>query len=145
MGMAENLDDQDTKSMVVVACVKLMDEQVAAKTGLSGLALKTAYGIVKGIGPSYIPGALERLLPEAFAALDSLWDEGIQVGNPVDHLSQNRSRAADLLLSITDTRIERSNNGIVRASYQKFRKSVKSDVEEAVPGLAAIIEVHANR
>lgn len=121
-----------------------MDEQVASKSGLSGLALKAAYGVVKGIGPNYISGALERLLPETFSALAPLWEEGIQVGNPVDHLSQNRARAADLILSVTDTKIERAKNGIVRASYQKFRQSVKPDVEEAVPGLALIIQEHAS-
>jgi hypothetical protein len=144
MSIPLQLDDQTTRSTLVVACIRLMDEQVAAKSGLSGLALKAAYGVVKGIGPHYISGALDRLLPETFSSLAPLWQEGIEVGDPVDHLSQNRSRAADLILSVTDRKIERAKNGIVRASYQKFRQSVKPDVEEAVPGLALIIQEHAS-
>lgn len=142
MGLSDQVSDQTTQSNLIADCTKLMDEQVAAKNGLSGLALKAAYGVVKGIEPGYIPGAIQRLLPEALVALDPMWDEGIQSGDPVQHLIQNRSRTADMLLSITDSKIEKSSNGVVRASYNKLRKSVKNDVEEAVPGLAKILGTH---
>jgi hypothetical protein len=142
MGLSEKFGSQDIKADVVADCVKLMDEQVAAKTGFSGVALKAAYGIVKGVGPSYIPGAIHWLLPEAVAALDPMWEEGEKLGDPVQYLSQNRSRTADLLLGITDAKIKNSKNEVVRVSYNKLRKSVKSDVEEAVPGLAKILATH---
>jgi hypothetical protein len=142
MALSDQTSDQTTQENLATDCAKLVDEQVAAKSGISGLALKAAYGVVKGVEPSYISGAIQRLLPDALAALDLMWDEGIQSGDPVQHLIQNRSRTADMLLSITDAKIERSKNGIVRSSYGKFRKSVKSDVEEAVPGLAKILGTH---
>ncbi len=142
MGLRDQLSDPNTQTNLAADCARLMDEQVAAKGGLSGLALKAAYGVVKGVEPSYIPKAIQRLLPDALTALDSMWDEGVQSGNPVEHLIQNRSRTADMLLSITDSKIEKSSNGVVRASYNKLRKSVKGDVEEAVPGLAQILGRH---
>lgn len=140
MGLSDGLKDPKKKASVVADCVKLIDEQVAAKGGLGGLGLKTAYGAVKGINPGYVAGAIERLLPEAFATLDPIWSEGVQTGNPVEHMSQNRSRAANALLGITDARIEKTNNGIVRGAYNKLRNSAKNDVEEAIPGLAKIID-----
>ncbi|WP_416666283.1 DUF6918 family protein [Egbenema bharatensis] len=143
MALYETLGNQDLRASLVADCVKLIDEQVAAKNGISGLALKATYGVVKGVGAGYIPGAIDRLLPEVFAALEPMWDEGKQAGDPVAHLTQNRTRTADVLLSVTDTKIEKTDNGIVRASYNKLRKSVKGDVEEAVPGLAQIIGTHA--
>ncbi|HEY9671939.1 MAG TPA: hypothetical protein V6D11_10875 [Waterburya sp.] len=142
MGLSENLNDPNKKASVVADCVKLIDEQVKAKSGLGGMAWKAAYGAVKGVMPNYIEGAIERLLPEASAALDTIWSEGLQAGDPVSYLIQNRSRTADALLSITDVRIEKTNNGIVRGSYNQLRKSAKNDVEEAVPGLAQIINNH---
>ena len=142
MGLSDKISDQNTQANLVADCAKLMDEQVAAKNGISGLALKAAYGVVKGVEPSYIPRAIERLLPEALAALDPMWDEGIQSGDPVQHLIQNRARTADMLLNITDAKIEKARNGVVRSSYNKLRKSVKNDVEEAVPGLAKILSTH---
>ena len=142
MTLRDKASDEATQVSLAKDCAKLIDEQVAAKGGISGLALKAAYGVVKGIEPSYISGAIQRLLPEALTALDPMWDEGVQSGDPVQHLTQNRSRTADMLLSITDTKIEKSKNGIIRSSYSKFRKSVKSDVEEAVPGLAKILHTY---
>jgi hypothetical protein len=144
MTLSETINEPGRKDSLVAACVQLMDEQVATKGGLSGLAIKAAYGVVKGVGPSYIPGAIERLLPAVLTALNDLWDEGLQMGDPVEHLSKNQACTADAILSITDTRIEKSKNGIVRASYSKLRKSVKGDVEAAVPDLAKIINSHTS-
>jgi hypothetical protein len=143
MGLSDGLNDPNKEASVVADCVKLIDEQVAGKGGLGGLGLKAAYGAVKGVRPGYVEGAIERLLPEVFAALDPMWSEGIQTGDPVGYLTQNRSRTAEALLSVTDARIERTSNGIVRGTYSKLRGSAKSDVEEAVPGLAKIIDNYA--
>jgi hypothetical protein len=142
MGLSDKIQDKTIRENIVADVAKLMDEQVAAKGGFSGMALKAAYGVVKGVGAGYIPGALGRILPDAFAALDPIWAEGQAVGDPVAHLSQNRQRAADNLLSVTDARIAKTDNGIVRSSYNKLRNSVKGDIEAAVPGLAKIIETH---
>ncbi|NEQ24654.1 MAG: hypothetical protein F6K28_37215 [Microcoleus sp. SIO2G3] len=140
MGLSDGLNNPNKKESVVADCVKLIDEQVAAKGGIGGLGMKAAYGTVKGVRPGYVASAIDGLLPQAFDALDAIWAEGAQTGDPVGYLTQNRSRAADALLGITDARIEKSNNGIVRGAYNKFRKSAKSDVEDAVPGLAKIID-----
>jgi hypothetical protein len=140
MGLSEGLNDPNKAGSMVADCVKLIDEQVAAKGGLGGLGLKAAYGTVKGVKPGYIEGAIDRLLPQVLDALDPIWSEGVQTGDPVGYLSQNRSRTADALLGITDARIENTSNGIVRGAYNKLRGSAKTDVEEAVPGLAKIID-----
>ncbi|NJL46578.1 MAG: hypothetical protein HC929_02485 [Leptolyngbyaceae cyanobacterium SM2_5_2] len=139
MSLRDILKDKVVKDNLVTDCVQLIEHQVAAKGGLSGLGLKATYGVVKGIGPAYIPGAIERLLPEALNALDPIWHEGLDAGDPVAYLSQHQRRAADCLLSTTDARIERTNNGLVKASYNKLRESVKGDVEAAIPGLANIL------
>ena len=143
MGLSDGLNDFHKRERIVADCVKLIDDQVAAKGGMSGLGLKAAYGTVKGVKPGYVTGSVQGLLPEVLAALDPMWSEGSQTGNPVEYLTQNRSRAADALLSITDARIEKSKNGIVRGAYSKLRNSAKNDVEEAIPGLAQIIDNYA--
>jgi hypothetical protein len=142
MSIANVVTDQNVQASLVEDCVKLIDEQVAAKNGISGMALKAAYGVVKGVEPGYISNAVQRLLPSILNALDPMWAEGVQAGDPVQYLTEQRSRTADMVLSITDAKIERSKNGAVRASYGQFRKSVKGDVENAVPGLAKILGTH---
>lgn len=140
MGLTDGLNDSNKKDRLVADGVKLIDEQVSAKSGLGGMAWKAAYGTVKGVKPGYIEGAIDRLLPECLSALDPMWSEGTQTGDPVQYLSQNSSRAADALLGITDARIEKTSNGIVRSAYKQLRGSAKSEVEAAVPGLAKIID-----
>lgn len=140
MGLSNGLSDPNKRNMVVADCTKLLDTQVGSMGGVSGLALKAGYAAVKGIAPSYCAEAIERLLPESFTALDPIWSEGVQTGNPVEHLTQNRDRTADALLGITDARIEKSKNTTVKGVYSKLRNSAKKHVEDAVPGLAKIID-----
>lgn len=144
MSLSEKLRDEQITASIAADCTELMDGQVAAKSGISGLALKATYGVVKGIDADYIPGAIQRLLPEAIAALDPLWDEGVQTGDPVAHLTKNCDRTADTLLGVTDAKIQRVKNGLICSSYNKLRKSVKGDIVAAVPGLAQIIGKHLN-
>lgn len=141
--LSDTLQDEAVAASMAADCTTLMDQQVAAKGGISGMALKATYGVVKGVGADYIPAAIQRLLPDAIAALEPLWQEGLQTGDPVAHLTQNCDRTADTILSVTDARIERARNGLICSSYGKLRKSVKTDIVAAVPGLAQIIGKHA--
>jgi len=143
MGLCDTIQDKSVRTSIAKDCAQLMDKQVAAKSGISGMALKAAYKVIKGVGAGYIPRAISHLLPDTCAALEPLWNEGIQAGDPVEYLAQNRSIAADQILSVTDSHIEKSKNKVVRSSYNMLRKSVKNDVEEAVPGLAEILGNYA--
>jgi hypothetical protein len=143
MGLSEINNDPNKQASIVADCAQLIDQQVSAKSGIGGMAWKTAYGAVKGVMPNYIEEVIERMLPEFLGALDPIWSEGVQTGNAVEHLNQNRSRTADALLGITDARIEKSNNGIVRGAYKQLRGSAKSEVEAAVPGIAQILGKYA--
>ncbi|MGH7999237.1 MAG: DUF6918 family protein [Brasilonema sp.] len=140
MGLSDGLLDANKKDMVVADCTKLIDTQVASMQGVSGLAMKAGYTAIRGLAPSYCADAIAMLLPESFTALDPIWSEGIQTGDPVTHLTQNRDRSANAILSVTDAKIEKSKNKTVRGVYNKLRNSAKKHVEEAVPGLAKIID-----
>jgi len=140
MGLGDGLNDPNKRGMVVADCIKLIDELVASAGGISGLGLKAGYAAVKGIKPGYCAGAVERLLPDSFAALDPIWSEGIQTGNPVEYLIQNRSHTADTLLGVTDARISKNQSGLLRGTYEKLRNSAKGHVEKVIPDLAKIID-----
>lgn len=145
MELSSKIQDQAVRDSIASDCSQLIEEQVSAKSGLSGMALKAAYGVVKGISSNYVPEAVERLLPEVSEALDPIWAEGVQSGDPVAFLSQNSDRAADSILSSTDARIERKASGsLISTSYKKLRGSVKQDVAAAVPDLAKIIDKHVS-
>ena len=145
MELTRQIQDQAVRDRIAADCTQLIDTQVAAKGGLGGMALKAAYGAVKGLGGNYVLGAVQRLLPEVFEALDPIWAEGKSAGDPVAYLSEHSDRTADIILSTTDQRIERkASGGIIGSTYKKLRKSVKKDVAAAVPGLAQIIDKHTS-
>ncbi|NEQ46167.1 MAG: hypothetical protein F6K00_22565 [Leptolyngbya sp. SIOISBB] len=144
MALGDLIRDSAVQASIVEDCDQLINSQVSQKGGVSGMALKTAYRVVKGIGPTYIKGALGRMLPPTLEALDPIWQEGMQSGEPVAYLEQHRSRTADLILSVTDHRIQYTS-GPILGVYKKLRKSVKSDVEAAVPELALILDRHFNQ
>ncbi len=142
MELTSKTQDKAVRAAIANDCVQLIDRQVSAKGGLSGMALKTAYKVVNSISSDYVGGALMRLMPETLSSLDPIWEEGVQAGDPVVHLSENSDRTADAILAATDARIARSGQGVVSATYKRLRKSVKSDVVAAVPGLATILQRH---
>ncbi|MCP2731806.1 DUF6918 family protein [Limnofasciculus baicalensis] len=142
MGLIDGLADREKKNILVADFTQLIDTQVASMKGVSGLALKAGYSAVKGIAPSYCSKAIEWLLPEFFNVLDPIWAEGMETGDPVGHLIQNSDPVAEILLSVTDGKIKKSNNTTVRAVYGKLRNSAKKHVEDAVPGVAKIIDTY---
>ena len=140
MRLSEQLLSPNKKAMVVDDCCKMIDQQLAAKSGMSGIALKTAFSALKGVKPGYIPYVVQQLLPQFLTALDPLWSEGIEKGDPAAHLIASRSQTADAMLGITDARVKNTQRQIIKGTYEKFRGSAKKHVEEAVPDLAKIVD-----
>jgi hypothetical protein len=62
MKLSDMINDPSVKASIVADCTQLMDEQVASKNGISGMALKTAYRVVKGVGSTYVKGVIGGIL-----------------------------------------------------------------------------------
>ena len=142
MSLRDVINDPTKKPAVISDCVKLVDEEVAAKSSFSGAAVKLGYAAVKGIKPGFVKEVVEKLLGEFADQLDPIWAEGVTKGNPVSHLNANKSRVADALLSVTDGKAHRAKSPMVKSTYDKLRGSAKKHVEEAVPRLAKLLETH---
>jgi hypothetical protein len=142
MGLSDVLKDDAKKSAIVNDCCTLIDEEVASKGGLSGLAVKAGYSAVKGIKPGFIKHTVEVLLPEFASMLDPVWEDAKKSGNAGGYLVSNKGKVADALLAVTDARAAKSNKGLVKSTYEKLRSSAKKHVEEAVPRLSKVLEKH---
>jgi hypothetical protein len=143
MGLAEALADKDKKASIVAECATLIDEEVAAKGGLSGMALKAGYGAVKGIKPGFIAHVRNDLLPEFAKNVDPIWAEGVTKGKPAQYFEDNRGRVADALLAVTDGKVKNAKSGLVRSTYEKLRGTAKKHVEDAVPRLGKLLAKYA--
>ncbi len=144
MSLSQVLNDQAKKPAIVDDCCELIDSEVADKGGISGLAIKAGYKVVKGVKPGFVKQVVSDLLPEFGEALDPIFEEAKTDSKPVaDFFVSNSARVADALLAITDAKAAKSKSGLVKGTYEKLRSTAKKNVEAAVPRLGKMIEKHA--
>jgi len=128
--------------LITDAC-QVLDQEVGDKGGLSGLAIKGAYAVVKGIKPGFIPEVVDSLLDDFLDALQPIADEAQSKGVPAGkHLTANSERAADKLLGITDARVARSTRPVIRSTYDKLRPTAIKHVTAAGPRLGQLLDRH---
>jgi len=141
--LSEVLTDPERKDRVVADCLDIIDQEVADKSGLSGMAIKGGYKAVKGVKPGFLKNVVTDLLPQFADAVDPIYQEAVDKGAGVkSHFVSNKSRVADSLLAITDGKAERSKNKLVKRTYNSLRGQAKKNVEAAVPRLGGLIEKH---
>lgn len=141
--LLELLGGPAKRGAVVDDALQVLDAEVDAKGGLSGIAVKTAYKVVKGISPDFLRKAVNHLLDDFLTAIDPVYQEAVQRGvDARQHLVSNPSRVADLLLGITDARAARSDNQLLRKTYERLREGAKKHVEAAVPRLGDMFARH---
>lgn len=130
------------RSLVIADAAKLLDAEVASKGGFTGIAIKGAYAVVKGISPSFIQETIDHLLDDFLVALDPLYQEAVAAkASPQSHVASNRSRMAEALLAITDRRAG-SARPALKKTYEKLRPLAKAQVEAAAPRVGELLERH---
>ena len=102
MSLTEALKDETKKAVIIDDAQKMVDDEVASKSGISGFAVKKGYDAVKSIKPGFIREVLNKLLPEFAAKVEPIWAEGAKSGQASSHFVQEKSRVAEALLSVTD-------------------------------------------
>ena len=132
------------RGRLVADCDALVADEVAAKSGLSGLAIKTSYAVVKKLRAGFIAEVIDRKLIDTF--VDQLEPFYLQAGAAqvgfVDYLPAHGGEVANALLAITDRIAERTDNGVVRSVYGKLRPTGVKHVEAAVPAIAKLVVSH---
>lgn len=142
--LCEQIGVEPTRGEVVGECTSLVDREVKAKSGMSGIAIKGAYGTVKKIKPGFVNSAVDGLLDGWLEKLEPYYAEwrGKGAGSFADHVSARSEDVAEALLEVTDERAETSKHRTAAKLYKKLRPSAKRNVVEAVPNLGVLIERH---
>jgi hypothetical protein len=131
------------REQVIADCCTLIDSEVKNKGGITGMAVKAGYGIVKAVSPRFVGEVVDAMLDEWVAKLEPLHADWKTKGNGKsfsDYLVSRSGEAADRLLEVTDARAQRAKNASVKKMYEKLRGSAKKHVEEALPGLGRLVE-----
>ena len=132
------------RQQVVDDACRVLDDEVADKGGISGLAIKAAFGVVKGVKPGFVREVVDALLDDFLKCLDPLYQEAVSRGvKPGAHLQANAGRVADALLAVTDGKAARAQRPMIKSTYEKLRPTAKKHVEAAAPRLAGLLDRHA--
>lgn len=143
--LRERLGQGDARTRVVADACEVLDQEVADKSGLGGVAIRGAYSIVKGIKPGFISEVVDGLLDDFLDALDPMHQEAVQKGEPAgQYLAANGERMAEKLLAITDQRAQRSSRAVIRKTYEKLRPTAIKHVAAAAPRLGKLLDRHAS-
>lgn len=141
--LKERLGQEPQRKAVVTDACEVLDQEVADKSGLSGMAIKGAYSIVKGIKPGFVQEVVDGLLDDFLDALDPLYREANEKQQPPGrYMAANGDRAADALLAITDERAARSSRAVIRKTYDKLRPTAKKHVASAAPRMGQLLDRH---
>jgi hypothetical protein len=144
--LREQFQDPALRTRVLDDALQLLDAEVASKSGLSGMAIKATFGIVKGVGAGFLRLVLDKLFDEFIGCFEEPYQSAIQAGkSPGSLVEAEKGAIASKLLAITDERVRRSGNAMVAKAYEKLRPSAQKHVEDAAPRLAGLLDRHAKR
>jgi hypothetical protein len=133
------------RQKVIADCVQLINEEVDSKGGLTGLAVKGAYALVKAVKPGFVSEAVDHMLDDFVKRLEPFWADAQAKNEPIGPLMNARApQVADALLAISDERAARSTNPTMKKAYEKLRPTGKRHVEQAVPRVGRLIQKYAS-
>jgi hypothetical protein len=143
MTLNDVLSDEAKRASIIEDICRLVDDEVAKQRGIGGVAIKAGYRLVQGVKPGFVRNVVHTLLPEFAAALEPIRQKAVAQGERVSrYFDAHPTEVAEALLSVTDSRAQKSEHGSVKGAYGKLRGSARKNVESAVPHLGLIIEKH---
>lgn len=141
VNLIERIGKEPTRAKVIEDCVQLIENQVRSK----GLVIRTAYGTIKAIKKSFVPEVVDTLLNDWLGKLQphhDKWAAAGASGSFAEYLIARSDDVAENLLAVTDVRAERTSHATAKKLYMKMRSSAKTNVVEAIPDLARLVERH---
>ena len=136
--LPEILAPPERQPAAVRTLTGVVEDEVASKSGVGGMALKAAFAAATKIRPDLVPHAIERMLPDFATQLDPYWQR--RDGQPFgEYLRGHGDAVSDALLGVTDARVGQARPAIAKI-YGGLRPKAKAQVSDALPRLGAAIE-----
>jgi hypothetical protein len=135
----------DTQPHVVDDCQNLIEEELSAKSGVSGTAVKVAYKTAHSVAPGYLRSKVEQLVPEMVTQLEPFWADFSASGSSGfgDYLVKRSNEVSEALLSVTDEHATHGDRPIIVKAYKAVRGSAAKHITEALPNLGALVQKYA--
>ena len=147
--MATTLQDillaPENQPHVIADCLKLIEQEVSAKSGVSGTTVKLAYKTANTFASGYIQSTVESLLPDMVTALEPFWADFSTSGAADfgDYLVKRGDEVAEALLAVTDERAKVSQRPTILKAYGAVRGGAPKHIVAALPNLGALVQKYA--
>lgn len=145
--LKDTLLAEEKRPTVVKDCATLVDAEVAAKRGVTGMMIKGGYKAFKAIKPGIVTKAVEHLLDDFAVVLDRYYDNYLkdepEKKTGFDVWGKRRDvKMADDLLKVTDDIMDRSDKKAMVKIYRGLRGTAQKNVAEAVPAIGRLVMKH---
>ncbi len=143
--VADTLLQPPKRQEVIRDASKVLDDEVRDKRGVTGLAVKGAFKVVRGFRPNFVPTAIDDLLDDFVGKVEpfwAAWKDDPQGKSCQQYFVANGAQVADALLSITDERAQHSKHRTLVGAYNKLRPKGKQHVIASMPRVGSLIERH---
>lgn len=142
--LKEITEDPNVSQAVLTDGMRVLDEEIARRSGIGGMAIKGAYKVIKNIqGGRTLEKAVKVLMPEFIDKLDPHFARFQEEGTGKtweEYLRPHYDSLADQLLAVTDQKIQAADNRAVRGTYDKLRPKAKKEVIASLPALTRMME-----
>lgn len=135
--------DPQQRAFLIQASSQLVEKQVQKTSGISGMALKGAFAVVKAISPQFVNKAVDHLLDDFVEKVFPFVQEhqANAPGRPLfEHFSKKQTEITNALLQVSDSKVSDVQNRTFLSVYKKLRPTASKYVEGAIGDLAHMIE-----
>jgi hypothetical protein len=143
--LQDSLLAPEVKPALIDDCLALIDDEVAAMSGMSGTAVKLAYKTVNKFAAGHVRHMVSSLLPRMAEELQPYW-AGFRISGEPDfggYLVPRGPEVAQALLTVTDARAAASGRPTITRAYGSVRGSAGRHVEAALPQVGALVQKYA--
>ena len=95
--LVEAVKDAGKRPAIIQECTQMIEGEVSDKRGMTGIAVKGAFKMIKKFKPTIIPSALEDLIDDFAEKVDPFWQECQQAGESSEAFFVRRKVDCSLL------------------------------------------------
>ena len=144
MTLVDRLLSDEKKSQLIEDSIHLIEAEVAAAKGFTGVAVKTIFKLVVALKENLLQEALDSLLPSFVSALEPFYQSFRETGelNFQTYLVSKTDEVVNALVEVTDQRAAKAKNQVLKSGYEKLRGSAEKQVKAALPQIAGLLHSH---
>jgi len=141
--IADLLNNPTRRQSLIGDCVLLIESQVSQKTGLYGIAVKTAFAAIQRLSPRIIYKAMDALIDDLATCLEPFIRK--DPSHIVATFTAERNEICTRLLEVSDNRVNGVDIDLIQSIYRKLRPKADKHIIPTIPDIGIMIQHHLSK